>query len=61
MSKKAGSNTGRRSRTRARQLEALRATEKADLQTQIRGLLAKPANQRTHFLRARVRIGGTAL
>jgi hypothetical protein len=42
-------------------LEALKLQSELDVEDQIRRLLAKPMNQRTHFLRKRVGICSTAL
>ncbi|HWE00479.1 MAG TPA: hypothetical protein VG345_15615 [Bryobacteraceae bacterium] len=50
-----------RKSTRAEMLEALKLQSELDLEDQIRRLLAKPMNQRTHFLRKRVGICSTAL
>ena len=47
--------------TRAERLEALRRESEADLRDRIRRLLAKRMSERTHFLRARVPGGGSAL
>jgi hypothetical protein len=48
-------------RRRRAQLEALRRESELDLREQIRRLLAKPMSERTHFLRARLPGGGSAL
>lgn len=50
-----------RKTSRTEQLEALRLASELDLKDQIRRLLAKPMNQRTHFLRKRVGICSTCL
>lgn len=46
---------------RSEQLEALRAESNLELFALIRRLLAKPMNERTHFLRRRLPGGGSAL
>jgi hypothetical protein len=48
-------------RNRKKQLAALQAESERNLRDQIRRLLAKPANQRTHFLRRRIGLSGSAL
>jgi hypothetical protein len=46
---------------RAQVLEALRRESELALEDQIRRLLAKPMNERTHFLRKRTGIASSAL
>jgi hypothetical protein len=46
---------------RQTELEAMRNIATDELRDQIRRLLALPMNQRTHFLRARLPGGGSAL
>jgi hypothetical protein len=47
--------------TRKEKLAALKAESDLALRDMIRRLLAKPMNERTHFLRKRIRYGGSAL
>jgi len=51
----------KRKSSRARKLEALKKESDRALRDQIRRLLAKPMNKRTHFLRVRLPFGGSAL
>lgn len=51
----------RRKPSRSEVLEALKLETERDLREQIRRLLAKPMEERTHFLRVRLPGGGTAL
>ena len=51
----------RRKKTRTAKLEALKRESDRALGEQIRRLLAKPLNERTHFLRARVGFRASAL
>lgn len=51
----------KRKSTRAAKLEALKLESDRELREQIRRLLAKPANQRTHFLRKRISYGASCL
>jgi hypothetical protein len=44
-----------------KQLDALKAESERNLLDQIRRQLAKPMNERTHFLRKRVGLRGSAL
>jgi hypothetical protein len=46
---------------RAEVLEALKRESEADLLDQIRRLQAKPMNERTHFLRKRIGLRGSAI
>ena len=43
---------------RVQALEALKTRSERDLEDQIRRLLAKPMNERTHFLRKRIGLAG---
>jgi hypothetical protein len=51
----------RRRNVRAKKLAALKKESERALREQIRRLLAKPMNKRTHFLRVRLPSGGSAL
>ena len=51
----------KRRATRKEELEALKAESDRALIDMIRRLLAKPMNQRTHFLRKRIGFRGSAL
>lgn len=51
----------RKRASRAEVLEALRLESERDLREQIRRLLDKPIEERTHFLRVRLPGGGSAL
>lgn len=46
---------------RKKQLAALKAESERNLRDQIRRLLAQPADRRTHFLRRRIGLSGSAL
>ena len=47
--------------TRAEVLAALKRQSELDLDDQIRRLQAKPMNERTHFLRRRIGLRGSAI
>jgi hypothetical protein len=47
--------------SRKAQLAALKRESERDLREQIRRLLALPMEKRTHFLRARLPFGGSAI
>ena len=51
----------RKRASRAEVLEALRLESERDLREQIRRLLDRPIEERTHFLRVRLPGGGSAL
>jgi hypothetical protein len=46
---------------RQKALDALKAESELDLTAQIRRLLAKPMNERTHFLRKRIGLRGSVI
>jgi hypothetical protein len=53
--------SGKKKTGKAAALEALKRESELALEDQIRRLLAKPMNERTHFLRKRIGIGASAL
>jgi hypothetical protein len=53
--------TARKLARRENALEALKAESERDTEDQIRRLLAKPMNERTHFLRKRIGITGSII
>ena len=61
MFSKAPSNKKKKKPTRKEILEALALESDLNLQDQIRRLLAKPAGERTHFLRRKIGITGSCL
>ncbi len=46
---------------RKKALEALKVESERNLHDQIRRLLARPMNERTHFLRKRIGLRGSAI
>jgi predicted nucleotidyltransferase len=61
LSMSSNKRSGKKKATRAQALEALKRESELALEDQIRRLLAKPMNERTHFLRRRIGIGASAL
>jgi len=51
----------KKEKLRAARLKDLKKENERNLREQIRRLLALPMNKRTHFLRARLPFGGSAL
>ncbi len=61
MSSKKPSNKRQPEPSRKAVLEALKRQSELDLEDQIRRLMAKPMHERTHFLRKKVGLTGSAI